>query len=232
MRLKLHRWFAAAVLPLMLAQPAASQTPVPEGPAYIVSYFETAPAMASQARSLLGALARSGRNEAGNLQMIALQRIGASNHFAVLEAWKDKEAQAAHAGAASTKEFRSKLEPQLRSPYDERPHFTFAALMPDANAVPSAIYAVTHVDIIPTSKDAGLELVKALVLDSRKDAGMLAFNALQQSSRPNHVTLVEVWSDSAAVDAHGTSTHMKDFRTRFMPLSGSLYDERLYTVVE
>jgi len=240
MRFTLRHWLAALTLPVMLAQPALSQAPapaaapapVPDGPAYIVSYFETTPASALQARSLLAALTRASRKEAGNLQFITLQRIGAPNHFALLEAWKDKDAQAAHAGAAAAKDFRDKLQSHLRSPYDERPHLTFASDAPGAQPVKSAVYVVTHVDIIPTMKDAGLDMVKGLAADSRKDAGMLAFNALQQASRPNHITLVEIWKDHKSLDGHGVSAHMKDFRAKFMPLSGSLYDERLYKVVE
>jgi len=240
MRITLRPWLVAVILPLVLTQPALSQTPaaapapaaVPDGPAYIVSYFETTPASALQARSLLAGLTRASRKEAGNLQFITLQRIGAPNHFALLEAWKDKDAQAAHAGAATTKNFRDQLQSHLRSPYDERPHLTFASDKPSAQAIKSAVYVVTHVDIIPTMKDAGLDMVKGLVADSRKDAGMLAFDALQQASRPNHVTLVETWKDHKSLDRHGISAHMKEFRAKFMPLSGSLYDERLYKVVE
>lgn len=233
------RLWLAAILPLMIAPAALSQTPapaspppVPDGPAYIVSYFETTPASALQARTLLANLARASRKDAGNLQFITLQRIGAPNHFALLETWKDKEAQAAHAGAAHTKDFRGKLQSHLRSPYDERPHLTFASEVPSAKPVKSAVYVVTHVDIVPTSKDVGLDMLKSLTADSRKDAGMIEYNALQQASRPNHVTLVEIWKDHKALDNHGISAHMKDFRAKFMPLSGSLYDERLYKVVE
>ena len=233
-----RHWLAAAILPFMLIQPASAQTPAPappaapDGPAYVVSYFETTPASALRARSLLASLAKESKKEGGNLQFITLQRIGHPNHFAVLEAWKDKDAQSAHAAAAATKDFRDKLQSHLRSPYDERPHFNFVASAPDAKAVKSAIYVVTHVDIIPTAKDAGLEIVRGLTMDSRKDDGMIAFNALQQTSRPNHVTLVEVWKNQKAVDSHGISTHMREFRGKFMPLSGSLYDERLYKVIE
>jgi len=239
MTFTLRHWLAAAILPLMLAQPAAAQAPAaapappaPEGPAYIITYFETTPAAALQARGMLATLARASRKDAGNLQFITLQRLGAPNHFALLETWKDKDAQAAHAASAHAREFREKLQSHLRSPYDERPHFTFASDLPSAKPVKSAIYVVTHVDIVPTSKDVGLDMLKTLVAESRKDEGMLAFNALQQTSRPNHVTLVEIWKNHKAVDTHGTSAHMKDFRAKFMPLSGSLYDERLYKVVE
>jgi quinol monooxygenase YgiN len=42
---------------------------------------------------------------------------------------------------------------------------------------------------------------------------------------------VEAWKDQKAVDAHGIAGHMKEYRTKFTPLSGSLYDERLYKVI-
>ncbi len=167
MQFSLRHLLAAAVLPLMLAQPAAAQ----DAPAaYIVSYFETTPAAAGQARTLLANLAKASRADAGNLQFITLQRIGEPNHFAVLEAWKDKDAQAAHGSAAHTAFFREKLQPLLRSPYDERPHGPLAALAPKP-AMKGAIYAVTHVDIVPTGKDAGLELSKNLTEPSRRGSG-------------------------------------------------------------
>lgn len=233
MKNTLCRWLAAAVLPLALTPLAQSQTAEPsDGPAYIVSYFETAPGAAEQARKLVASYAGANRKDAGNRQSIALQRINAPNHFAVLETWDSKAAQAAHAVTAATQEFHGKLQPLLRSPYDERPHFTFAADLPSAEPVASAVYVVTHVDIVPTSKDIGLQHVKDLVAESRKDPGMLAFNALQQSSRPNHVSLIEVWKDAKSLDGHGVAAHMRDFRAKFMPLSGSLYDERLYKAID
>jgi quinol monooxygenase YgiN len=233
MRNSLCRWLVAALLPLALTPLAQSQTAgQPDGPAYIVSYFETSPGAAAQARKLLASFARASRKDAGNRQSIALQRIHAPNHFAVLETWDNKAAQAAHAETTATREFHAKLEPLLRSPYDERPHFTFVADMPSAEPIKSAVYVVTHVDIIPASKDVGLQHVKDLVAESRKDPGMLAFNALQQSSRPNHVSLIEVWKDAKSLDGHGVAAHMRDFRAKFMPLSGSLYDERLYKAID
>lgn len=227
MKFALRHLFAAAVLPLMLVQPAAAQD---AATAYIVAYFETAPAAAAQARAMLAGLAKSSRAQAGNLQFVALQRLGQPNHFALLEAWKDKDAQAAHAAAASTQAFRDKLQPLLRAPYDERPHSALAAQAPKA-AVKGAVYVVTHVDIVPTSKDAGLDLCKGLTGPSRGEAGNVAFDALQQNSRGNHVTLVEAWKDQKALDNHGIAAPTEEFRAKMMPIGGGLYDERLYKVV-
>jgi quinol monooxygenase YgiN len=65
---------------------------------------------------------------------------------------------------------------------------------------------------------------------SRSDEGSVRFDLLQQISRPNHLTVVEIWSNQKAVDTHGMAAHKKQFREKLTPLSGSLYDERLYKV--
>jgi quinol monooxygenase YgiN len=54
------------------------------------------------------------------------------------------------------------------------------------------------------------------------------FEVLQQSSRPNHFTVVEIWRDEDAYNRHITAAHTKNFRERLTPMSGALYDERLY----
>ena len=215
-------------LGLGLMQSAAAQ----DATAYIVSYIEVAPAAQAQARGMIAQMAKASRKDAGNLQFIALQRIGEPNHFAILEAWKDKDAQAAHGSAAHTKEFRDKLTPLQRSPYDERPHGALAVASPSGNAGKGAIWVVTHADIVPTSKDLGLDLCKGLADSGRKDTGNIRFDALQQASRPNHVTLVEVWKDKKSVDAHGVSAGTIEYRQKFTPLSGALYDERFYNSID
>ena len=64
--------------------------------------------------------------------------------------------------------------------------------------------------------------------DSRKEAGVVRFEVLQQVSRPNHFSVVEIWKDNKAYDAHITAEHTRNFRERLTPMSGALYDERLY----
>jgi quinol monooxygenase YgiN len=54
---------------------------------------------------------------------------------------------------------------------------------------------------------------------------------LQQSSRPNHLTLVEVWRGKVALEKHEVAAHMRKFRNVLLPMSGSLYDQRLYQMV-
>lgn len=237
MKSALRHWLAAAMLPLMFTQPASAQTPAPaapppyDGPGYVVSYIETAPADAAKAKKLLADFAKSARKESGNTAFIALQRVGEPNFFTVLEAWKDKDTQAAHASSATTKAFRDKLEPLLRAPYDERPHLAMAANALKAGPK-SAVYVVTHVDIVPTSKDAGIEMNKTLAEAARGEPGAISFDLWQQGSRPNHLTLVEAWKDRKALDAHNSGDAVKAYRGKFAAISGSPYDIRVFKAID
>lgn len=202
---------------------------------YIVSYFETTLADAPKAADLARQFNEQSRKDDGNVRFEILQRLEQPNHFAVLEMWKSKETHASHAAAAHTTQFRQKLGSLLRSPYDERPHTGLAvgSASPPAKAAPKgpSIYVVTHVDVIPTEKDKGIQIVKDLADASRGTPGNQRFEALQQNSRPNHMTVVEVWENAKAVDTHGGAAHTKLFREKLTPMSGSLYDERLYRLL-
>lgn len=201
------------------------------GPAYIVTYIEVLPTAANHAVGLIRQLGATSRKDAGNVRFEVLQRINQPSHFAILEVWSDEPAQAAHAAAAHTKDFRAKLQPLLRAPYDERPHTALsvgAMTAGPADGAKGAIYAITHVDIIPKAKDQGVEMVKRLAEAGRKGKDNVRFEALTQSSRPNHMTVVEIWKDQNAADAHAAAEHTRQFREGLAPLSGSLYDERLY----
>lgn len=218
---------------LTVAAPAARADDA--NTAYVVSYLETAPADSGKAQGLLRQFAQASRKESGNLRIEILQRIGQPDQFVILEAWQDKDAHAAHAAAGQTAQFREKLNPLLRGPYDERPHSNLSVgpvtAVPAGDARAAAVFAVTHVDIVPTAKDTGVAMVKQLAEDGRKDAGNVRFDALTQVSRPNHMTVVEIWADRKAVDGHGMAAYKKQFREKLMPVSGSLYDERFYRII-
>jgi len=211
-----------------------------EGMAYVVAYIEVAPTAAAESVALLRQLRDASRKGGGSERFEVLQRTSHPNHFAVIETWKDAKAAEAHSAAAHTMQFREKLQPLMSAPYDERPHtgmvippsggMTLASAPPSATG--GAIFAVTHVDIIPPKKDDGIAALKTLAEPSRKDAGNARYEVWQQNSRPNHFTLVEAWADEKALHGHWTAPHMKIFRDQLLPMSGSLYDERLYKVME
>jgi len=90
------------------------------------------------------------------------------------------------------------------------------------------VYVLTHVDVFPAGKDQTIELLKQLAEASRKEAGNLRFDVLQQDGRANHLPLLEAWRDAPAQSAHAMAEHTRAFRAKLVPLQGALYDERLY----
>jgi quinol monooxygenase YgiN len=197
--------------------------------AYVVSYFEVAPWARHAALPMLRTLRDRSRKEAGNTGFEVLQRIGQPLHFIILESWRDAKAQAAHAAVSAS--WREELKPNLTAPIDERPSGGYA--VDPSNAVTiGAVYAVTHVDLIGAKKDEGLAALKQLKLDSVKETGSLLFNIWQQNSRPNHVTLIEIWRGMAALERHDIAEHTRKFRDALLPMSGSLYDQRLYQTMK
>jgi len=227
MPLLLRTLFAAVMVPIAMMSPANAQ----DATVYVVSYVEVVPTATDQALALLKPFAEAARKEDGSVRFEVLQRTAPTHHFAILEAWKDAKAQEAHAAAAATKAMREKLQPLLASPYDERPHVALA-VGPAQAAGAGAIFAVTHVDCIPPKKDDGIALLKALSEPSRKENGNSRFDVLQQASRANHFTIVETWGDGKGVENHVMAAHTKQFRAGLHPISGALYDERLYRAVQ
>jgi len=219
----------SAALSVAVEHPTHAQEPPPM---YVVTYFEVAPAAVKEARALLMAYRDTSRKEEGSVRFDALHRTERPNHFAMVEAWKGLPSQDAHARAPHTKEFREKVQRLLSAAYDERLHVGLSVGTDKAVAGRAAVYVLTHVDVIPTFKDQGASIVKELAEGSRKDAGNLRFDALTQSNRANHMTLVEAWTDRKAFDDHIVAGHVRKFREALGPMSGSLYDERLYALIE
>jgi quinol monooxygenase YgiN len=196
--------------------------------AYVVSYIDTAPAARGTSASLLRQLAAAARKDEGNVRFEILQRTAPSNQFAIVAIWKDQKAYEAHAAAAHTREFRDKIKPLLISAIDDRLHTGMEVGGTSAISGRRAIYVVTHVDVPPPRKDECVAALKSLVADSRKEAGATRFEVFQQGNRPNHFSVVEVWKNQNAYNAHITGAPSKTFRDQLTPMTGALYDERLY----
>ena len=94
------------------------------------------------------------------------------------------------------------------------------------------MYVLTHVDVFPAGKDEVAAMVKQLADDSRKDPGVLRFDAVVWDGHANHFHLIEAWSSRQSRQAHVLADHTKQFRVKVTPFEGALYDERLYEVVK
>ena len=197
---------------------------------FTVTYVESAPASAGAALPILKAYRDAGRKDNGVVRFELLRGISRPNQFTVIGAWKDQKAFEAHVAAVHAKQMNEKIAPLLAAPNDTRQHNALSVAA--AQAGKGGVYAVTHVDVIPPQKDNGVAAVKQLSEDSRKHAGNLRFDSLQQTNRPNHFTVVEGWKDRKAFDAHVAAAQTKDFRNKLVTMTGALYDERLYQPVE
>lgn len=237
----LRHWFVfgAALAALAVVTPAHAQAPAsapsqpalpPTGPAYVVTYFEVAPAAARKTTGLLRQFAAAARNEPGNVEFLALRELTRPGRFALVEAWKDKAALEAH--GAAMKALGDKLQSTFASPFDARQFWTLSVAAPAADAdFAKAVYVLTHVDVVPAGKDQVAALIVQQVADSRKDGGALRFDALVQDARPNHFHLIEAWSNRGAREAHALEEHSRQFRAKLVPFEGALYDERLFEAI-
>jgi quinol monooxygenase YgiN len=225
--MKLRAWFAAlGLIGLTLSPLRAEDTK----PALVLTYLELSPDAAVQSRDLLKTYAAAAQKAAGVVQFETFQRIGQRNHFAIVETWADAAAREAFVASPAAKEFRSKLDPLRIGPYDERQHAVLT-VGPKVETPVTAIVGITHVDLIPTSKDEGTAMLKTLGDQSRGTSGNIRYDIWVQSSRANHMTIVESWKSMPALEHFTTEAAMKTFREKLMPMSGSLYDQRLYRLL-
>lgn len=196
--------------------------------AYVVTYIEVSPSSVQQAMELIAAEVEAGRSDDGNLLYEAVQRIGQPNHFVLLETWTSLEDQQSHRDSDRTTAFREALAPLLYSPYDERVHVELVVSTQYSEPTADAVYAVTHVDVTPNNVDPALEHLQTMAAASLGETGNERFEVLVQSNRRNHFSVVERWEDAEAQQEHIDASHSRMFRENLYPLSGALYDERLY----
>jgi quinol monooxygenase YgiN len=166
------------------------------------------------------------------MRLEVLQQHGRPDHFAIMASWQDQQSLTAHSSAAHTRAMHEGLQTLRSSPYDARLHHGFTLGTGPAARIAGAIYALTHADAVPPAKDEAMVALQRLAEMSRRDEGNIGFDVLQQHSRLNHFTIVEIWREQKSLDAHVIAAHTREFREQFQPMSGSLYDERLYRALE
>lgn len=217
---------------------ASAQTPAPQGAPppgsqvpvgnWVITYIEVAPGSEAKALASLKTLKAASTKDNGYLSMTVLQRNGYPNHFALIEHWKDNATREAHAKQPHVNTVREALKAMEAAPYDERPHRELAT---GQNNPGGTIYAVTHVDFVPTFRQQGEEMLQNFAFEGRRMDGNARFDVYTQASRPNHMTIVAVWNNLEAWKRHTAAGPTKEFREELLPKSGSLYDERLYRAV-
>ena len=214
---------------------APAQAPAPaaiEGPIYSVTYVEVMPTSRTDGIASLKRYRDAARKEDGNLRCEVVSRIGQPHQLAILEVWKDQKAFEAHGKSANTTQLRDKIQAIRNAPIDERVHVGVSVGPLQPGPAGDAVYVVTHVDVIPPRKDDGLAAVRQLGDSGRASTGNVRFEVVQQTNRANHFTVIEIWKDAKAVEAHSMAEATRQFRDKLGPMSGALYDERMFKAVD
>jgi quinol monooxygenase YgiN len=219
---------ATAILMVVIGLAHAQGSPV-----YVVTYVDVMPNVTNSGPALLQHYRDESRKEDGNLRTIVLHEIGRPNRFAILEMWKDKAASDAHDKASSIAELIEKLKVIGNAPLDRRlNNGLYVEPLNSEKQQRDALYVLTHVDVVPPSKDDCMTLLKSMSVDTPKESGNIDYSVLQQANRPNHFTVLEIWVNGKALDTHATAAHTRVFRERVSPMAGALYDERLYKALD
>jgi quinol monooxygenase YgiN len=169
--------------------------------------------------------------EDGFVSIELFEQIGRPGHFAVFEVWRDQKTFDAR-NASAQQQLRDALQPLRVSDYDQRPYKTIS--VDDRRGGPGRggrleaahVVVIAHVDVAPNPKVA--VMLSELAEASRKEAGSVRFDVVQHTMRANHFTVVEVWRDTKALDAHVAAAHTKQYRDTLQPMTGSPLDERVY----
>jgi quinol monooxygenase YgiN len=224
----------AAIIAGLVMTAAYGQTPppVPDGPRHVVTYLEVMPSAAAEGEALAREMRDAVQAEGGNLRGDAVQRIGQANQFVILSAWKDQQALDAHVKSAKTAQLLDRFRRIQNAPYDERVTFPLSVGTAATPLAAGVVVVVSHVDVIPTQREMATALVKQHAEDGRKETGNLRFEAVTQTNRQNHFTVVEAWRDRDAAEKHGMNATTRAFRDKIAPAVGALYDERFYTALK
>jgi quinol monooxygenase YgiN len=209
--------------------PAAPPPAIPDNvsPLYVVTYVEVRPNAKDEAAALLKSYRDASRGQPGNLRSIVVQRMR-PGQFVVIAAWQNKAAWDAHLAAAATQDTRARLNAIRNAPADDRFHNALSVGPMDDPQAPGAIYVVTHVDVIPPQRENAVAALKVLGDAVRASAGNIRYEIVQQTNRPNHFTVVEIWRSRDAFDASTMAEPQRAFRDKLAAWTGALYDERLY----
>jgi quinol monooxygenase YgiN len=215
---------------ISLGAPASAQT----GDAvHAVTYLDVSTDWVVQGAGLIKQYRDLSAKQAGNLEFIALQEVNRPNRFVIVEAWKDQAAFEAHGKSADAALFNFTLEAIRNSPPNQHVLQNFSSAPARAAPASGAIRMVEHVDFSPATNAAALPQVKTLAEASQKEKGVVRYDIYQEPPpHANHYSVVAVWADRAAYDAHETAAHTRAYRSATaMPAHANLYDQRLYDLL-
>ena len=100
----------------------AQQSAASPSPFYVITFVDLIPPNKDSGVALLKQYVDTTRKAPGNREAEALTQISRPNHLMLYEVWQNEEAFNKHESDAATREFRTKMQPMLGAPFDQRPH--------------------------------------------------------------------------------------------------------------
>jgi quinol monooxygenase YgiN len=95
-----------------------------------------------------------------------------------------------------------------------------------AQAVPQQ-FVITYVEFKPADAKAGAQMLETLAARAEDSSGVVSFDVLQQTDRPNFFALFEVWAGAQAFSDFQNSSATQAILTQLTPLLDAPLDERL-----
>jgi quinol monooxygenase YgiN len=100
----------------------AQQSGASPSPYYVITFVDLIPPNKDSGVALLKQYVDTTRKEPGNQSALALTQISRPNHLFLYEVWQNEDAFNKHEGNAATRDFRTKMQPMLGAPFDQRAH--------------------------------------------------------------------------------------------------------------
>ena len=224
-------WSHLVVSALLLVAMPGQQAGTPADTRFFaVSYVEAMASSTGKAIALLKQYRDTSAKQDGFVSIEVFEQLGRPGHFALFEVWRDQKAFDAR-DAAAQKQLRDALQPLRVSDYDQRPYKTISVDdRRSGRPAASQVIVLSHVDVAPNPQVA--VMLKDLAEASRKEPGNVRFDVVQHTMRANHFTVVEVWRDQKALDAHVAAPQTRQYRDTLLPMTGSPLDERVYKSID
>lgn len=225
---------AALVVAFAMSVPAAAQqnaVPVIDGPTYLFNYVEALPSAAPQALNALKEYRDASRKEPGAIRIDLYQEKGQTQRFVVEEIWQNRSIAKAHGNSAASTALAQALKPIELGPPDVRVHQIHMATAPKVPN-PNDSILITHVDVAGNNTNNLIRELNALWAASRNENGMVRYEILDEVPlHSNHFRIVEEWTNPAAWEAHDRAPQSQAYRDAILPMLGTPYDQRFYTVI-
>jgi len=105
------------------AQQPALHAPANASPYYVVTFVDITPDNTDAGAATLKQYVLDLRKAPGMERAEALSQLNRVNHFVLYEVWQNEDAFHKHESSQMAKDFRTKLQPMLGAPFDQRPQF-------------------------------------------------------------------------------------------------------------